>query len=318
MKILLLLLPLLPWSLLAQDEKANGKRVGILKLTDGVVLRGNPEGSQADDRIGWRVSDLVDPVLVSRSSILEMRLRGGRQPKDKGKHRAVVTLNNGDTLDGQFAGMTETHVQLETLIAGELEMPRSMISNIEFPAQGTFYSGPKSLKNWTVDGEKDSWQLHSGQLVSRKGASIAQEFDTLDRFRLSFVLGWGRSLRFRVQVLSDSGITANPDNCYELVCMRQRVFLRKRWLSAVHGGSEGLGEGVFPEFDREKLNHFDLYCDRKAGAIALYVNGVLVGDWKDPKPAVGSFGKWVSFVSEPVHPLVVSRIRLSTWKGELP
>ena len=197
-------------------------------MDDGVVLRGKPDGSQEDGRIKWRVSDLVDSVLVPRSSILEMRLRGGRQPKDQGKHRAVVTLTKGDNVHGQFAGMTDTHIQLNTTIAGELKMPRSMVSNIEIPAPGTFYSGPTSLKNWTVDGEEGSWRLSPNAMASNKGASIAQEFDTLDRFRLSFNLSWGQSLRFRVQLLSDSGITANADNRYELGFMRDRVFMWKR------------------------------------------------------------------------------------------
>ena len=140
----------------------------------------------------------------------------------------------------------------------------------------------------------------------------------LDGCRIGFDLTWRNSLRFRVLLFSDDGETTQPDNCYDLVCQRRFVYLRKRWMTRASGGTRIVGQANIAELaEREKVR-FDFYIDRGDGTIALYIDGSKAHVWSDQDPKIGSFGKWLHFISEDFYPVQVSRIRVSPWKGDLP
>ena len=293
--------------------------LGTLKFANRDRLSGKPQGIDENGNLKWHADFLHQPIPIKRSAILEMRLQGLSQPRPDEAHQALLQLTNGDTLRGQLDALDEDHVTLKTWYGGDLRIRRTMASDLEIQrAQRTIYSGPADLDSWTIEGEKDAWKLGDGALSATKGAGIAREIQTPERCHIQFDLAWRSSLRFRVLLLSDDGETTQPDNCYDLVCQRRFVYLRKRWVARAAGGSKIVGQANIAELAEKEKVRFEFYLDRSVGTIALYVDGRQAQVWTDENPKAGTFGNWLHFISEDFYPIQVSRIRVSPWKGELP
>jgi len=294
--------------------------VGTLKFANNDRLSGFPAGFNADGHLVWEApSFLHEPIPIRIDKVLELRLRGGQPPEPGADHQALVTLTNGDTIRGQLMALDDTHVTLETWYGGTLAIRRSMAAGLEvLRADPVVYSGPFDLEEWVIDGEPDAWTLQGGRLSSVKAAGIARRIDSPSRCRIGFDIAWRNSLRFRLLFFSDEGATSQPDNCYDLVCQRRFVYLRKRWRENGGGGSRIIGQSNIAELTEKEKVRMEFYIDRKAGTIALYIDGRKSHEWSDPDPGVGEFGNWLHFVSEDFYPLRISRLRVSPWKGELP
>ena len=272
---------------------------GSLTFANEDKISGTPEGIDEDGNLRWSAAFLHQAIPVKPSSIVEMRLEGGSSPKEEDGHQALLLLTNGDTLRGQLDALDEEHVTLKTWYGGPLKIRRTMASDLEIQrANQTVYSGPEDLDSWVIEGEKDAWSLNGGSLSSNKGAGIAREIKTPDRCRIQFDLAWRSSLRFRVLLLSDEGSTTQPDNCYDLVCQRRFVYLRKRWVDRAAGGSKIVGQANIAELAEKENVRFEFFIDRKEGTIALYVDGRQAQVWTDENPEAGSFGNWLHFISE--------------------
>jgi hypothetical protein len=314
---LLLLLPVLA---VAQEEDSTpADQSGILKFTNGDRLSGEPEGIDGEGNLRWQAGFLHQPIPVVPSSILEMRLQGDGGPAEDVGHHARLTLTNGDVLRGQLDALDDEYVTLKTWYGGALKIRRTMAADLEIQrAARTIYSGPEDFESWVIDGERDAWRLNSGALAASKGGSIAREIETPERCRIAFDLAWRSTLRFRVLMFSDDGETAQPENCYDLVCQRRFVYLRKKWVKGHNSGSTIVGQANIAALSEKTKVRFEFYIDRSTGEIALYIDGVQAHIWNDPKPKEGSFGNWLHFVAEEFYPIRISRIHISPWKGDLP
>lgn len=317
MKRLAVLLALLPVSALAQEE--NTDLIGTLKFANRDRISGTPGGVDAEGNLVWKASFLHEPLAIRLPMILEMRLQGGTAPDLQANHQALLTLTNGDTIRGELDALDDQHVTLKTWYSGKLKIRRTMASELEITrSERAVYSGPEDFDAWTIDGEDSAWRLHGGALSSTKGAGIARQIPAPEKCRIGFDLAWRNSLRFRVLLFSDDGETTQPDNCYDLVCQRRFVYLRKRWMTRASGGSRIVGQANIAELAEKEKVRFDFYIDRKVGTVALYIDGTQAHVWSDQDPTVGSFGDWLHFISEDFYPVQVSRIRVSPWKGDLP
>ena len=332
MKKTFLLMACLPSLALSQEQPGNGETpdpdpgpeatpqlTGSLRFTNRDQLSGNPGGIDEAGNLKWQAEFLHQAIPVKPSAILEMRLQGGPQPKPVEGHQALLLLTNGDTLRGQLDALDEEHVTLKTWYAGDLKVRRTMASDLEIQrSHRTLYSGPEDFDSWVIEGEKNAWKLENGLLASSKGAGIAREIQTPERCHIQFDLSWQSSLRFRVLLLSDDGETTQPDNCYDLVCQRRFVYLRKRWVSRAAGGSKIIGQANIAELAEKEKVRFEFYIDRTTGTIALYIDGRQAQVWTDESPQAGDFGNWLHFISEDYYPVRISRIRVNPWKGDLP
>ncbi|NNC88589.1 MAG: hypothetical protein HKN82_09050 [Akkermansiaceae bacterium] len=295
---------------------------GMLNFVNGDRLSGVPGDLNDDGNLVWTAGDILhQPVQIRLDTILDMRLEGGpAEPAGEAGHHALLSLTNGDTVRGQLAGLDEEYVTLDTAYAGKMRVKRTMASGLEVVRfERALYSGPDSLDNWTVSGEPGAWSFHNGHLVARKGAGISREMELPERARLSFDLAWRNSLRFRLLLFSDDPKTTQPANCYDLVCQRRFVYMRKRWSTNASTGSRIIGQSAnIRELAESEKVSIDFYIDRKAGNIAFYVDGRQAQVWSDQDPNEGDFGNWMHFVSEDFYPIRISRMQVSPWKGDLP
>jgi hypothetical protein len=318
MKKSIVLLALLPCLAPAQEE-TEPELVGTLKFANRDRISGHPEGLDAEGHLKWQASFLKEPIPIRPSTILEMRLEGEQPVALDVGHHALLTLTNGDTLRGQLDALDEEHVTLKTWYGGNLKIKRTMASNLEIlRAERAVYSGPADFESWNIKGEPDSWSMNAGVLTSSKGAGIAREIDFPDKCRIGFDVAWRSGLRLRVLLFSDDGDDTQPDNCYDLVCQRRFVYLRKRWMTLGSGGSRIVGQANIESLATKENARFDFYIDRTVGTIALYIDGAQAQVWTDQDPKVGKLGNWLHFISEDFFPIQVSRIRVSPWTGDLP
>lgn len=324
MKRLAPLLALLPLGLLAQDEgskEIEPQVSGALRFATQDHLNGSPVGIDPDGNLVWDASEhFHEPIPFHLPKLLEMRLQGGPQPPFPEGHQALVTLTNKDAVRGQLIGLDDEYVTVRTWYAGDLKFKRSMTTRVEIMrAEAPIYAGPTNIKEWTEgEGESGAWKLQGGALTTSKGAGIARKIKFPERSRITFDLNWQKSLRFRVLLFSDDGTTSQPDNCYDLVCQKRFIYLRKRWMTRATGGSRNMGQANLTQFTEKDKIRFDFFIDRKAGKIALYLNGNQAQVWEDEDPKIGSFGNWLHFVSDEFYKVEVSRIRVSPWSGQLP
>lgn len=310
-------------SLFAQEAvrgaEASDEPLGTVLLADGSLLRGHPEGGAGEDKVTWKLKAVEAPLTLPLSAMVEMRLPGKTAPERPDVYQARVRLTNGDLLLGPLTGLSETHLEIDTWHAGVLRLKRTMVSDLEIVAPSeAIYVGPTDFESWVKTPDKGAWKMEGGALVSSAGAIVARKVELPAKCRISFDLGWSGSLRCRVLFFSDKGATAQPDNCYDVVCQRRFIYLRKRWLTGESGGSRIVGQGTIPALAENEEAQLDFYFDRDAGTIGLYVNREKVMVWTDQEPKVGAFGNWFHLISEDFYPLRVSRIRMSEWNGELP
>jgi hypothetical protein len=301
--------------------RADDAPQSLLTFTNEDRLSGSPGHINDDGHLIWKAHDsLEEPVRVRLDRILDLRLEDGGPREDSAGHQALLSLTNGDTVRGQLSGLDEEYVTLDTTYGGRLKIKRSMASSLEIVrSEKALYTGPDSLENWTVSGVDGAWGFHNGELIARKGTGIARRIKMPDLAHLSFDLAWRNSLRFRMLLFSDSPDTTQPDNCYDLVCQRRFVYMRKRWMTPRSGGSRIIGQSAnIRELAESEKVRADFYIDRKTGNIAFYVDGQQAQVWSDQDPDDGAFGDWLHFISEDGYPLRISRMRVAAWNGNLP
>ena len=311
--VLLCILPSLAFHVRAQDE--NGGRA---IFSNGDQLSGTP-GALTEDGLAWTAEHLLhQPSTIRLDSLLEVQLQAGDIPERNTTHQALLSLTNGDTIRGELVGLDDEYVTLKTWYGGELRINRLMATDLEvIRSEHALYSGPDSIENWTVSGEQGAWGVDNGQLLSRLSGSVAREIELPSRCHIHFDLAWRSNLKFHLILFSDEGDTSTPGNCYDLVCQRRFVYLRKKW-KGKSSGTTNIGQpaNIRELADQEKVG-MDFYIDRATGTVAFYVDGRQAQVWSDEAPKVGSFGNWLHFVAEE-YPLRISNIRASVWKGDLP
>jgi len=294
---------------------------GRIHFANGDRLSGQPARIDGNGHLIWQAANLLDqPSAVRLDTILELRLQHETLPDTDTSHEALVTLNNGDTIRGQLSELDDDYVTLDTWYAGALRIKRSMADSLEIMrSEGAIYRGPDAVANWSASGGADAWSFRNGELIAHGTGSLAREIALPDKCRIGFDLAWRTSLQFRCLLFSDAGDTSTPENCYDLVCQRRFVYLRKRWMTPRSGvGSRTIGQpaNISELAEKEKV-HIEFFIDRKSGTIAFYVDGRKAQVWDDPDADIGKFGNWIHFISEQ-YPLRISKLSAGPWQGELP
>jgi hypothetical protein len=315
------LLPLLP-ALVLPAHAAGEEPAALLKLTNGNRLSGIPTMINDEGQLVLKKSgNLAAPGAFKVSSLLDVRLPKSDHQPPRGGHQAVLTLTNGDTVRGQLSALDHEHITLDSWYGGTLKIRRSMANGLEvLQSEKNFYSGPDSLDGWTVNGDEEAWSFRNGSFVTpgNGNGGIAREFDLPDKVHFSFQISWRDSFKFRAFLFASEGDNETPENCYDLVCQRSFVYLRKRWVTENSSGNENIGRPAsIRELAQNEKVQLDLYIDRKTGNFTFLVDGKQAQVWTDPNPEAGNMGNWLHLVSED-DPLRITRIEASTWAGELP
>lgn len=296
------------------DEAATGS----IAFANGDRLSGRALGLTDEGFLLWESPNLHnDRLPLDIAQILDISVAGSHLPAPDATHVATVTLTNGDTLLGALKALDKDKVVLDTPIAGEVTLSRSMTSYLSVSkAERIIFSGPLQVDDWTIsDGTDTAWRSEDGELVSQSsGAGIARSFDHGDRVRIEFDLNWRSTLRMSVLLASNDGETTQPDHCYELSINRRNVFLKMRPRQRIIGAPAPI-----PEFVEQEQARLEFYLDKKEGTIAFYVDGRQIHVWTDDRPDSEELGNWLHFVTTNNYPVRIANLRITEWtSAELP
>jgi hypothetical protein len=288
------------------------------RFNNGDIINGSLVGID-EESIIWDSDFFTKAHPLKLDRLIDLSLSGNEVTEmPEGDHIAVVTLTNGDIIRGALTSLDKSKVLLSTSYAGNLVFRRDMVSTLSIEDRPEiFYSGPNGLDEWNV-ADEDDWTFENGELVSHSSASISREIGERDQFRISFDIEWRGNARFRVFVCADDTDLDQVGNSYELVCQSQYAYMRKR--TKRNGRTESITIGTtggVREFQEREKVRVELLHDIVAGRVRFILGGRVVADWREPAPGAGKLGSALHFLSDSGKQIRVSRIRVSSWDGNI-
>lgn len=157
MKIPLTILALMTVSCLAQEDES------VVRFANGDQLSGKVK-SLSNEALQWESMILKEPAEFDLKHILDLTMPAAPERLVAG-HVAILEMTNGDSIQGQLAGIDDKEIRLETWYAGEMAFRRVNVNAVRIePNADYFYRGPKSLEEWTSARLQESWTYKSGAL----------------------------------------------------------------------------------------------------------------------------------------------------------
>lgn len=273
--------------------------------------------SMADGKLLWESPSLVEAPSFLLSAVDSISQPLAPDPElPPGDHMAVAKLTNGDTFDGTLVSVTSDQIVLDTAYAGKLTFRRDMVESLEILDRPViYYSGPKSLEEWTT-GEDETWSFEQGQLVTEGGGSIHRDVGKHKRMHLSFDVTWSDAARLRLHLHSDSEDPEEASSRYELVFQSQYAYMRKSVSNGNGPQSSTIGTtGGIQTFAEGERVRVEVLQDLESGLVRLIVAGAVVADWRDTDPTEDEMGAYLHFFCDGSAPTRLSRIRVSSWNG---
>jgi hypothetical protein len=292
----------------AQDDAS------VVRFSNGDQLSGDLI-ALTDEKLSWKSQLLREPAEFDLKYVIDLSLPAGATPAERpvAAHEAILEMTNGDTIRGQLAGITDDLITLNTWYAGELPLRRVNVKSVKIASVAdTYYRGPNSLDEWTLDDGGDTWRFRGGALHSESPAGIAREINFPDECVVSFEASWRGSFRPKIILFSNDITTSNPQAGYEMVFQGNSVHVKKA------GSNNWLGHstnaGVLRENEKARI---EIKTSLKSGKIALYVDGAIIDIWQDDAVDKERLGKGFHIVSQDSSPLRVSNIEVTGWDGYL-
>jgi hypothetical protein len=223
-----------------------------------------------------------EPVLLKSGAVSKVEFSASeRRPGYPGM---IVELTNGDLLPAAIESLDEKTLNIATLDAGQLSVPRTALKTLQLGVhqRKVIYSGPLSLEEWILDGgDAMNWKFLDKSLTSNGSGGISRNFETPRQFILKFTLKWQANPRFKIYF---------ADPLAEKGAVVDRYFMQYN-----SAGLEIKRESVkgqrFPSVillprtpDQYPNNQIDveIRVDRKASRIHLFINGEPEGAGVDP------------------------------------
>lgn len=190
----------------------------MLRLEDGSI-EGSFAGIDQEGRLLWNRDDSEKPLEFRTDKIRHIALRGG-SPARTTSELSHVTLTNGDALPGHLVAMTDTLVEMETALVGDISIPRENVVSIEPNPFGgrLIYAGPFDDSGWemitpdTDDPERleetedqDATWIHSGAHWYYTGGreAIRKSVEMPDQSVFRFHVDWKSRPPLSIAFLAD-------------------------------------------------------------------------------------------------------------------
>ena len=299
-------------SCMAQEDKS------VVRFANGDQLSGQVK-SLSKESLLWESLILKEPAEFDLEHVVDLTMpaTSGKRDDVVAGHVATLEMTNGDSIQGQLAGLTDAEIRLNTWYAGEMTFRRVNVKSVRISQKAdTFYRGPNSMEEWTDDRLRDSWTFKGGSLYSNSSGGIAREIDFPDECTIAFDAAWRGGFRPRIVFFSSDITTSNPENGYEMVFQGNSVHVKKSGSSNWLGHSTNSGD--LRENEKARI---EIKVSLDSGKILLYVDGEFIDIWEDEDVDKTKLGKGFHIVSQDSSPLRISNISVSAWDGfteELP
>lgn len=291
---------------LAEEEK------GVVRFKNGDQLTGRIEEFSVE-LLTWSSEVLKEPAEFGLEHIVDMTMPPGlTPPAGRAGHQASLQMTNGDSINGQLAGLNNDEIRLNTWYAGELVFRRVNVQSVEISqAADIFYRGPNSIEEWTKSPGEGGWTFKGGALYTETPAGIAREVNFPDECRIAFDASWSPgTFRPRIIFYSSNITSSNPDAGYEMVFQGNSVQMRKAGSNKLLGNPVSAGNLRVNEKAR-----IEIRASLKSGKFLLFVDDELLEMWEDQEVDREELGKGFHIVSQDSSPLRIFNIQLAAWDG---
>ncbi len=309
----------IPLTILALAVSCMAQEDGsVVRFANGDQLSGQVK-SLSKESLLWESMILKEPAEFDLQHIVDLSMPApsGKRDEVAAGHVATLEMTNGDSIQGQLAGLADDEIRLNTWYAGEMVFRRVNVKSVRISQKAdTFYRGPNSLEEWTSARLRDGWKFKGGSLYSSSSGGVAREIDFPDECIIAFDAAWRNSFRPRIVFFSSDITTSNPDNGYEMVFQGNSVHVKKSGSSNWLGHSTNSGD--LRENEKARI---EIKVSLVSGKILLYVDGEFIDIWEDEDVDKTKLGKGFHIVSQDSSPLRISNIEVSAWDGfteELP
>lgn len=281
----------------------------VVRFVNNDQLSGRLE-SLSTDRLIWKSPILEAPASFFLKSVLDLNL-APEHPIRNSRYEALLTLTNGDTVNGQLLAVSDETVELDTWFAGNLKFRRVMVKAIEINERPSFiYHGPTGIEDWTQSSDPPDWSYQNSALISSAASSVAKDVNLPDECCISFEAAWRGSFGLKFFFFSDQLKAESPPNGYEISFQQRAIFAR----SCKTGATLGPG-GTAPVLQENEKAKIEVRASLKSGSIAVFVNGEIFGAWTDPDMAQNKVGRGIHFVTINSSPVRISQIGVGLWDG---
>ena len=296
-------------SCLAQEDES------VVRFSNGDQLSGQVK-SLSQEALIWESMILKEPAEFDLRNVVDLTMAAAPEEVVAG-HVATLEMTNGDSIQGQLAGLSDEEVRLKTWYAGEMVFRRVNVKNVRISGNSEyFYRGPHSIEEWTGDRLRTGWTFKGGSLFSSSSGGIAQEIEFPDECTIAFDAAWRGSFRPRILFYTSDVTTSNPENGYEMVFQGNSVHVKKTGSSNWMGHSSNSGD--LRENEKARI---EIKVSKTTGKILLYVDSKFIDIWEDEELDGTKFGNGFHIVSQDSSPLRISNLSVSAWDGftgELP
>lgn len=290
-------------------------------LSNGDKLTGTPQTLDTTSHLHFTSPSLGQPATFPLASILTLHL--SQQEKHTPPQNVTrVELQprfheaRGDTIIGKLAELTPETVKLETQHGGTIGIKRSMVKSLKIisNAPGN-YHGPNGLHEWSPSGGKNAWYFSQGALVSRAAGGIGKDIRLREKAHISFDAKWQDSMRFKLRLYSSDVTKTRPNAYYEININQYHAYMNTQGKRRRGARMFGGGGGQINVRPTEPHAHFDLFANRKTGAVTIYINGTRACALQSHNPDPLDLGTGLSFHAEERFPLEISGITVTPWDG---
>ena len=320
-------LVLLAVALAAPAADWAGAVPGTLLLRNGDSLDGNLVSIDARHVVRWKHADAAEPIEFNLERIAQVDLHPPGAPERGTNFPCKVRLTQGDELEGNLVSCSRDSLWLQTWYAGELKIARKQIESVYFyPTTPDIFTatGPEGWTQGAVAGalgvEAGQWTYREGAFYASKSASLARDIKLPETADLQFDLAWTGNLTLSVALYTDSLqpiLISDKDKAPDFGAFYSMRFLNlfvdvariKKMEPVVY-----LPAVVVPAFSQTNRVHVETRASKKAGTLALAVEGQWLQVWHDTNGFAGE-GTGVRFVHNGSGQIKISNLRVAPWNG---
>lgn len=211
-------------------EEAASPDSPVIYLYNGDQLPGAPAEGDGPQAIGWQSPAFTAPFRFDVGGVMEIVFPTERRPAAWADDDYRFELAGGDVLLGKLVGLSDTHWEIESTVAGRVRVKRSAVRSLDRCGGNTslVYSGPNVLAEWRATPEREQWIEDAGSLeAKREGISLWGDFELPPQAMIEVELSWKFSPEFALTIAAGRDADSARHG-YRLVTVdRQLVIVRE-------------------------------------------------------------------------------------------
>jgi len=226
-----------------------------------------------------------------------------------------IKLVNGDVVPCELKSLDAQTLQVSTSFAGDLKVPRSMISTMDLGIheEKVIYDGPAGLEGWT----NDKWKSVESRFSCNGSGRMSRSFDLPDQYALRFTLAWRGNPNFQA-TFGDVPDSDSPSmSRYAFQFNNGGIELRRLGGSRASTTLIQLSKDRSPDsFPNSRMN-VEIRVDRTQSVLVLLIDGVVEGRRADPikEPPAGG-GLTFSANAGGDTEVNLTNLRVLTWDAD--